>query len=189
MLAAVWAESNGTGCSCFLTPRSRVCGASPSRGRFQRIPLCCQNGPSWRGGRAVFLLITQAWVQKDPILCVCVLRLSLPLCSVLGPMWTQTTAGSSWALRQFEVPENHRKAAWAGFGLGTFPRGVHFTDGNTEAWATGTSLPSATVIQDRQPLFSLLKKKYLKESFQNAVRKRGVPVTCPGASRVVRPTT
>lgn len=81
------------------------------------------------------------------------------------------------------------KLLWAGFGLGTFPRGVHFTDGNTEAWAASTSLPSATVIQDRQPLFSLLKKKYLKESFQNAVRKRGVPVTCPGASRVVRPTT
>lgn len=112
----------------------------------------------------MFLLITQAWVQKDPVLCVCVLKLSLPLCSVLG----LARVGPSGSLKFLKTIG---KLLWGGLGLGTFPRGVHFTDGNTEAWAAGTSPRSATVIQDRQPLFRLL-KKYLKESFQNAFRKR-----------------
>jgi hypothetical protein len=31
------------------------------------------------------------------------------------------------------------KLLWAGLGPGTFPPGVHFTDGDTEAWDSGTS--------------------------------------------------
>lgn len=43
-------------------------------------------------------------------LCVCSQAVPAFVLST-GAYWTRTTAGSSWALRQFEVPENHRKAA------------------------------------------------------------------------------
>lgn len=51
-VAAVWAGSSGTRGSSFLTPRSRVRGAYPSRGRLWGILRCCQRRSSWPGGCA-----------------------------------------------------------------------------------------------------------------------------------------